>query len=394
MLRNVIKLTVIIALGLIISAPPALAQQIQRDYDSDDYRDYDRVRIDRYLDVEIWPNHSDGEYYEGDNIVLHFRTNRDAFVAIYSIDSRDRVNLLFPSSPGEDNYIRGGVTYRLPDGLDDFDLVVTGPEGVENIQIIASRERFPIPDWYLTSGLICDAEDRYDYMDYLNERYFVGYDGQRFAYDRTSIFVEVWEPYYFRPVYYPYYYPWTIYGNLYIDYPFGASIYIDGIFWGVAPLYIPRLYVGWHTFTIYDYYGYCWEAPIHVTRYHTVVLDHTIIRTSPTVVSKYKKVRFAGYRDPVTNGYPHYYEKRKAILKAAAIDPKKAAKNKETIAKKTTTFFAGAKSYVRGSSKLIKTDRGYETASPVWGTKSGVKETRYSRSKSIRLDKTKEVKTG
>jgi hypothetical protein len=390
--KNAILTLAVIAVGLLISVPPTTAQQIVRNYD--DYRDYDRARIDRYLDVEIWTNHSDGEYYEGDNIVLHYRTNRDAFVAIYSIDTKGRVNLLFPSRPGEDNYIKGGVTYRLPGGLDDFDLVVTGPEGVENIQIIASRERFPIPDWYPTSGLVCDWDDRFEYMDYLNERYFIRYDGQRFSYDRTAIYVEEWEQYYFRPVYNPDYYPWTIYGNVYIDYPFGATIYIDGIYWGVAPLYIPRIYVGWHYITVYDYYGYCWEAPIHITRYNTVVLDNTIIRTSPTVVSKYKEVRFAGYRNPVTNGYPHYEKKTKAILKAAAVDTKIAKKDRDFVSKKTATFFAGAKKYVRGTPKLVKTDKGYETTGPVYQTGKGWKAKGYNRSKTTYTGKAKVKQKG
>ena len=150
----------------------------------------DRVNIDRYLDVEIWTDHSDAEYYVGDNITVHFRVNRDAFVAIYSIDSRGRVSLMYPSDPAEDNFVRGGVTYSLPGPNDDFDLVVSGPEGMENLQIIASRERFPIPNWYNNSGLVFEGDDRHDYMDYLNERYFVRYAGQRFAFDRAVIFVD------------------------------------------------------------------------------------------------------------------------------------------------------------------------------------------------------------
>ena len=124
MLRNVFRMLVMTALGLVISAVPALSQDISRDYDDEEYLYDERARIDRYLDVEVWTNHSDGEYFEGDNIVISFRTNRDAFVAIYSIDSRGRVNLLFPSEPNQDNYIRGGVTYRLPGGNDDFDLII------------------------------------------------------------------------------------------------------------------------------------------------------------------------------------------------------------------------------------------------------------------------------
>jgi hypothetical protein len=361
MLHNLIRMLVMTALGLVISVVPALSQNITQDYGNDEYPNADRARIDQYLDVEVWTNHSDGEYYEGDNIVISYRTNRDAFVAIYSIDSRDRVSLLFPSEPDQDNFVRGGVTYRLPDGLDDFDLVVTGPEGVENIQIIASREKFTIPDWYPTSGLICDWDDRYEYMDYLNDRYFVRYGGQRFAYDRAAIYIDEWEPYYFRPVYYPAYHNWTVCGNMYIDYPIGATVYIDGFYWGCAPLYIPRIYVGWHTITIYDYYGYCWESDFHITRYHTAVLGHKVIHTSPTVVSKYKEVRYSGYRDPVTSGYPDFKEKHKAIVKSASMKLEGDVTGDASLSKETRTIFTGVKKHVQGSAKLVKTERGYET---------------------------------
>ncbi len=389
MLQNLLRMLVMTAMALVISTVPAMSQNISRDYGDDEYENADRTRIDRYLDVEIWTNHSDGEYYEGDNIVISYRTNRDAFVAVYSIDSRGRVSLLFPGEPGRDNFVRGGVTYRLPDGLDDFDLVVTGPEGVENIQIIASRERFPIPDWYPTSGLVCDWDDRHEYMDYLNDRYFVRYGGQRFAYDRTAIFVNEWEPYYFRPVYYPDYYRWSVYGNVYIDYPIGATVYIDGIYWGFTPLYVPWIYVGWHTFTIYDYYGYCWESGIHISRYHTAVLGHRVIRTSPTVVSKYKEVRYAGYRDPVTSGYPDFKEKRKAIMKSASAKLKGDVTGDASLTKETRTIFTGAKKHVRGSTKLVKTERGYETTGSVYGVSKKSRQTRSDGAKITRTGKTK-----
>ncbi|RME25561.1 MAG: DUF4384 domain-containing protein, partial [Candidatus Zixiibacteriota bacterium] len=339
------------------------------------------MKIDRYLDVEVWTDRSDAEYYEGDNIVIYFRASRDAFVSIYSIDTRGRVNLLFPSEPDEDNYVRGGVTYALPGDDDDYDLEVSGPEGKEYIQIIASRERFPIPNWYHNSGLIADADDITDYMDYLNSRYFVRYGGQRFAFDRAVIFVEEWERDYYRPVYHAYYPSWALVGNVYIDYPYGGTVYIDGVYWGVAPLYIPRLLVGWHYVTIYDSYGYCWESPFHASYYNTVIFDKTVVRTSPTVVSRYKKVRMVGYRNPVRNGYPAF--KTKTVRQVT-----KTTRGGRMTASKTVRGVAGGervvlkKRYVRGSSKLVRTERGLETVGLTRGerkaTTAGYKEHRHS----------------
>ena len=349
MLRK-LKLTGMTALMAVLMMLP-LKAEITPDYENNSQSsEYQDIKIDRYLDAEVWTNHTDNEFYVGDNIVLSYRTNRDAFVAIYSIDTRGRVNLLFPTSPDDNNYIEGGVTYRLPDRADDFDFVVSGPEGVETIQIIASKERFPIPDWYPTSGIIMDAEDRHEFADYINSRYFVRYGGQRFAFDRSSIYINEWEDYYYRPVYYPDYPNWTVSGNIYIDYPYGGSVYINGVYWGVAPLYIPRIYVGWHTFTVYDHWGHCWEHDIHVTRYNTVVLDRTIIKTSPTIRSKYKEVRSVGYRDPVKNGYPKYKSVNVSNNKVVVKDSKNA-----------TVKVPATKKYARGSTQVVKTDRGYET---------------------------------
>ncbi len=369
--RNIPGCLTLALLLAVMAAAPVAGQNAQRNYDSDyDYNQRDiyveRVKIDRYLAVDIWPNHDDGEYFIGDRVSLHFRVNRDAFVAIYSIDSKGRVNLLFPSDPGDDNFVYGGVTYSLPGPDDDYDLVVTGPEGVENIQIVASRERFPIPDWYDVSGLYCDWDDRLEYMDYLNSSYFVRYSGQRFAFDRTALYINQWEPQYYRPVYYPHYPSWTVCGNVYIDYPYGATVYVNGVYWGCAPLYIPRIHVGWHTLTIYDRWGYCWESSVHVSHFHTVVLDRQVVNTRPGVASKYKEVHSVGYRSPVSHGYPGF---DKTKLTAATIDGpgKSSGKPDQATRLKTTrtdevVSASASKKYVRGTTEVIKTDRGVQTA--------------------------------
>ncbi|HUV30241.1 MAG TPA: DUF4384 domain-containing protein [Acidobacteriota bacterium] len=356
MLRNTKKTALAALLAAIVSVTTAAAQPAEQEYG-----DYERVaRVDRYLDAEVWTNHYDGEYYEGDNIVIHFRVSRDAFVVIYSIDTRGRVNLLFPADPTQDNFVYGGITNSLPGEDDGYDLMVNGPEGLEHLQIIASRERFSVPNWYHNSGLVFTGDDRYDYMDYLNDQYFVRYDGQRFAYDRAVIFVDEWEPYYYRPVYYPGYPAWSVCGNAYIDYPWGATVYVNGYYWGVAPLYIPRLVVGWHTVTIYDHYGYCWESDFHVSRYNTVVFSRTVVKTSATVTSKYAAVRKVGYRDPVMHGYPNFSAKpagkNVTKLQAGSVTGTKTLKESGAF-----NDYVLDKKYVRGSTKLVKTKRGYET---------------------------------
>ncbi len=264
-----------------------------------DYGSY--LKIDRYLNIEVWTDHDD--YYQGDNVQFSFKTNEDCFVVVYNIDSRGDVHILYPAGPNDDMRVQGGRIYTVPSTNDDYELTVQGPEGVEYLQAVASREPINLGDW--DDNLYCD-NDAYDFMDYINSTYLGCNSDCHRAYDLTSFMVKQWDDYYFRPVYHydrPY---WSYAGSIYVDYPFGSTIYIDGVYWGVAPLFIPRIYYGWHWVTVYDHYGYCWEDRIQVVRRKSVVLNDTVIRTKASVHSRYKDVQNKGYRDPVKNGYTDY----------------------------------------------------------------------------------------
>ncbi len=296
------RITLIGALlaGLTVFAISAYAGIVSYDK-SVDYSQY--IRRDRNLNVEIWTNND--EYYEGDKINISFRTNRDCFVAIYNIDTRGRVNLIYPSDQGDAGQVRGGRIYQIPESGDNYELTVDGPAGTEYLQMVASSEPFPLPDWSRGSGLVSDDDPNY-YLNYVNATYFGCDDDCVRALDMTSFQVKEWQDYYFRPVYHHDYPDWSMCGSVYIDYPFGSSVYIDGIYWGCAPLFIPRVYFGYHYITIYDWDGYCWEDRIDVARYRSVILDNSIIRTHPGVRSRYREVAQRGFRDPAKNGYPDY----------------------------------------------------------------------------------------
>ena len=84
----------------------AVAQSglMRLEHDDDNYADNDRdyyrggfIEQDPKLDVEIWTDNESGKYYEGDDVKIYSRTNRDAYVAVYNIDTDCRVNLIYPS---------------------------------------------------------------------------------------------------------------------------------------------------------------------------------------------------------------------------------------------------------------------------------------------------------
>jgi hypothetical protein len=346
-LRKVItmkhRISILVGLTLLLALTAAGVKARIVPYDRGvDYAS--NIIYDRFLDVEIWTD--DDEYYEGENIRIYFKADHDCYVAIYNVDTRGGVNLLYPSGGWDSPWIEGGEIYEIPGQYDEFDLTVQGPEGIEYLQIVASREPFPIPDWYDGSGLVC-YDDPFDYMDFINAGYFDCERGCRRAFDITSFRVNEWHRHYFRPVYvYHYYdYPrwgwgWDFYGSAYINYPFGATIYIDGVYWGIAPLFIPRIYYGWHYITIYDQYGYCWEDRVNIYRRKSIILDDNIIRTRPNVKSRFKEVTKKAYLDPAKNGYPDY--KKQVSLRKSTKPVTKAyieSRNKASSGKTTRTAY-------------------------------------------------------
>ncbi|HHI03755.1 MAG TPA: DUF4384 domain-containing protein, partial [candidate division Zixibacteria bacterium] len=126
-------ITLLFAAVMISMLSLPAAAQYERYREDVNYAQY--IRYDRYLDVEIWTD--DNEYYDGENINIQFRANKDCYVVVYNIDTRGNLNLLYPSDPWDDTKIERDRIYRIPDSYDDYDLTVRGPEGVEYIQIVA-----------------------------------------------------------------------------------------------------------------------------------------------------------------------------------------------------------------------------------------------------------------
>ncbi len=202
------------------------------------------------LEVDIWTDKDDGSnYYEGDNVTIYFRASEDAYVVVYDLDTRGNVNLLFPEDPSDNNYVEGGQVYMIPSPDADYELTLEGPPGDENLQVIASRDYFPLPDW----GNPVNVKDKdfwgFDYegdntqfISQVNFKYFP----QNSAFDHVSFYVAPRD-----------YYEadnsdcYGDCGQVYVDYPNGCEVYVDGVFYGYAPLYVPHAYLGRHRLTVY-----------------------------------------------------------------------------------------------------------------------------------------------
>jgi hypothetical protein len=100
------------------------------------------IAISNPLEISLWVDRQDGVYHPGDNLFIYFSASQDCFVALYDIEQGGGVSRIFPPEAG-DGWIKGGQTYQIPAQSADYDYVVSGPEGVETMIAMASRERLP-----------------------------------------------------------------------------------------------------------------------------------------------------------------------------------------------------------------------------------------------------------
>ena len=250
---------IIAALGVLMTAPALLADvKIGAEL-----RITPRPRQD--LEVYVWPDRGmDGVYYPGEQINVNVEVTRDAFLILYNIDTRGRLTILFPSSPWDDNFVEAGDVITLPRRWDEFDWTVEGPAGTEYIQAIASEIPISLPEWPIYMKRVNmpshisphpdmrdfkAGSDRYDYMDVVNRNLC----GRYYDWCATDV-----ATFHVRP--YPRYHhvndwdPWpdVFYGEIYIGWPLGARIYVDNIYIGIAPCWVPRHYSGRRVITCYD----------------------------------------------------------------------------------------------------------------------------------------------
>jgi hypothetical protein len=62
--------------------------------------------------IRVWTSRGD-LFNRGDRVRVFFRTEYDAHVTIFRVDTDGRVRVLFPRDPNDDNWIPGGQTYQV-----------------------------------------------------------------------------------------------------------------------------------------------------------------------------------------------------------------------------------------------------------------------------------------
>ena len=194
--------------------------------------------------IEVWTNRGDDPYASGQAARVSFRTEQDAYVTLFRVDTDGRVRVLYPREPWDDNFARGGRDYEVEQRSTRDAFYVDDYPGVGYVFAVAAADPFVYdaiksedhwdyrviadgrvrgdPYVALTDLAQRIVPDGYVDWDYDIAPYYVQqhYDYPRFlCYDcHTYVSYPYWSPYdytcvRFRIVVFddPYYYPYRYY---------------------------------------------------------------------------------------------------------------------------------------------------------------------------------------
>ncbi|MFI5208724.1 MAG: DUF4384 domain-containing protein, partial [Gemmatimonadales bacterium] len=96
---------------------------------------------DRSPGIRVWVSGGD-LFHRGDRVRVYYRTERDAYVTIFRVDTDGRVQVLFPRTPDDENLGYGGAAYEVStfDRGDAF--YVDDDPGIGYIFGVASADPF------------------------------------------------------------------------------------------------------------------------------------------------------------------------------------------------------------------------------------------------------------
>lgn len=94
-----------------------------------------KVQNRQDFSIKLWTDKSN--YKLGDSIYFYFCAEKDCYLNLVDVASNGEIRLIFPNRFQADNYVKGGVTYRIPGKNDGFTFEVEPPTGVERVYAIA-----------------------------------------------------------------------------------------------------------------------------------------------------------------------------------------------------------------------------------------------------------------
>ncbi|MBB5232631.1 DUF4384 domain-containing protein [Deinococcus budaensis] len=103
------------------------------------------------LDVQVWVNkdasgRGNPVYRKGEQISVGLKTNRDAYVYLFNVNANGQIDLFFPNTYEESNFVQAGATRVFPARNASYTLTVGGPNGQDKLLALASTRELNIDD--------------------------------------------------------------------------------------------------------------------------------------------------------------------------------------------------------------------------------------------------------
>jgi hypothetical protein len=80
--------------------------------------------VDPSPQITIWTNHAEDVFERGDRMTVFVRTDVDAYVTIFRVNTDGHAQVLYPARPYDDNYVRGVEALAVPGTRDGYTLRV------------------------------------------------------------------------------------------------------------------------------------------------------------------------------------------------------------------------------------------------------------------------------
>jgi hypothetical protein len=112
----------------------------------------------------VQTDRSAGDYHDGDYMTLRIYSEKDAYFKVTHIDVNGNAQVIYPVSPGDNNFIKAGETRQIPDNTR---FRMTKPYGEETILVGAYERPFviqahsaaPLTNRLLVRGLVVEREN-------------------------------------------------------------------------------------------------------------------------------------------------------------------------------------------------------------------------------------------
>ena len=95
----------------------------------------------RVSDIRLFLRPTKQDYRLTDYLTIRLEADRDCYITLFNWEADGTFKQLFPNKFDTDNFIRAGSSINFPTRDSNFDIRLSGPEGIERLKLVAVRSK-------------------------------------------------------------------------------------------------------------------------------------------------------------------------------------------------------------------------------------------------------------